>query len=252
MSPKTKSVMIQYMDQTLECLVSWAQNRMMRSSTSNVPDERERIFRELSSLQISYKVLGQHVQRRIADVSQQLNSLAPINRLPDELFSKIFALTLAAEFSKEYKMGLVTLRLVSRDWSKIILETPLLWAQIGSSYSNRANMAAILRSKEASLRVKYIEDCYPCRKRAVPNSKFIKLAVRESRRWESAEFVVCSKSTLALPRDFVTLSAPRLEELKISYAYPQMEILDMEEGIDIFCGGVDRLRHIDLSDFPIR
>ncbi|KAG9004200.1 hypothetical protein FRB94_002632 [Tulasnella sp. JGI-2019a] len=110
--------MIQYMDQALECLVSWAQNRMMRSSTSNVPDERERIFRELSSLQISYKVLGQHVQRRIADVSQQLNSLAPINRLSDELFSKIFALTLAAEFSKEHKMGLVTLRLVSRDWSK--------------------------------------------------------------------------------------------------------------------------------------
>ncbi|KAG9034625.1 hypothetical protein FRB95_012945 [Tulasnella sp. JGI-2019a] len=31
-----------------------------------------------------------------------------------------------------------------------------------------------------------------------------------------------------------------------------MEILDMEEGIDMFCGGVDRLRHIDLSDFPIR
>ncbi|KAG8984445.1 hypothetical protein FRB95_009797 [Tulasnella sp. JGI-2019a] len=133
----------QYVEQALACLMDGAHNQAMRSSKSDGSGERQRLLKMHDFLQLSYKAL-------IADTARSLNSLAPIHRLPNELLVKIIALIPAVDGFHPCQ-----LRLVSKDWSRVISETPSLWAQISSSHSDRENRAAILRSKDYPLRIDY-------------------------------------------------------------------------------------------------
>ncbi|KAG9026061.1 hypothetical protein FRB95_009464 [Tulasnella sp. JGI-2019a] len=144
---------------------------------------------------------------------------------------------------------LIGLSLVSKDWNGIIRETPSFWAQISSTYSDTENRAAVLRSKECRLWVYYDDDDFHGRDEE--ERVFLDLASREAYRWQSAEFGLDSDHTVSLLRRFVSLSAPSLETLKIDCTEPEEEELGIEGSIDIFSGGTDRLRHVDLCNFPI-
>ncbi|KAG8995505.1 hypothetical protein FRB94_009125 [Tulasnella sp. JGI-2019a] len=78
---------------------------------------------------------------------------------------------------------------------------------------------------------------------------FFDLASQETYRWQSAEFNPPPIRTIALLRHFVALSAPSLEGLRICRI--GYEELSMNNSIDIFSGGTDRLRHIDLYNFSV-
>ncbi|KAG9020463.1 hypothetical protein FRB95_004197 [Tulasnella sp. JGI-2019a] len=224
----------QYIDQALACLMDGA----MRCSKSNGSNERQRMFRKLDFLQLSYKALTHHIQRHIAETARTLNSLAPIHCLPNELLIKIISLVPTIGIS--HPRHLKALGLVSKEWSRVIFETPSLWAQISSNYSDGENRAAILRSKDCPLRVDYHHLRRP--------AAFIDLASRETYRWRSAEFHLHSYDLL---RDLAPLSVPMLEELTIDCG--RMEYSRAKNGfdIDIFSGRADRLRHVDLRYFPI-
>ncbi|KAG8982304.1 hypothetical protein FRB93_008179 [Tulasnella sp. JGI-2019a] len=208
-------------------------------------DESERILQRPDLLQPSYKPLGQRIQSYIANMTRHLNYRAPIYRLPDEILIKIFALPFTSrKLDRPHLQYLVGLGLVSKDWNRIIFETPSLWARISSSYTDEMNIAAILRSKEHSLRVNFnFRD-------SGHEDAFFDIARREVCRWQSAEFEVGRNSTLAALRDLVSLSAPRLERLEIDCREIGKN-LSVGEGLDIFGGGADCLRHVSLLDFPI-
>ncbi|KAG9001454.1 hypothetical protein FRB94_004769 [Tulasnella sp. JGI-2019a] len=128
-----------------------------------------------------------------------------------------------------------------------MVETPSLWARISSIYSDLENKAAITRSKDYSLWVDY---CDNDRKSEEDRATFIDYASQEAYRWQSVEFAVTRANTLALLHNFVSLSVPRLEKLKIDC--PKLGVgIDWAGGIDIFGGRVDRLLHLDLQFFHI-
>ncbi|KAG8986969.1 hypothetical protein FRB94_002320, partial [Tulasnella sp. JGI-2019a] len=142
----------------------------------------------------------------------------------------------------------IELGLVSKAWSKIIFETPLLWTQISSSYSERQNRVVIMKSKESPLRVLY-DDCHYNYEQDEDAGVFIKSSSREVHRWRSAEFYVIDRGISLLP-DLLPASAPRLEELILRCGNHQ-EVSPGPECMDIFREGADCLRHVTISTFPI-
>ncbi|KAG8992481.1 hypothetical protein FRB94_011585 [Tulasnella sp. JGI-2019a] len=239
-----------YTDQAFACLIEGVRNRMVQSSASNDPNEREWIRQDINFMQLSHEALSQRIHHHIARRSRRLNTHAPIHRLPNELLVKIFALTLEAN-SQHYlsnPRSLIGLGLVSKDWSRMIYDVPSFWAQINSAYSEGENRAAVLRSKEYPLHVQYTDDDFDGRD--VSEVVFLDLAIREAYRWRSAEFTLSSDYTITLLHHLVSLSVPSLEELKIDCTEVD-EDPSMEGSINIFSGGADRLRHVDLSNVPI-
>ncbi|KAG9025985.1 hypothetical protein FRB95_009530 [Tulasnella sp. JGI-2019a] len=236
--------MDQYIDRALACLIEGVDNQAMPSSPL---DKREWILEDLDLLRLSYEQLGQSVHHHIADTFQRLNSRAPIHRLPDELFIKIITLALVpkADDHKDYRQRLIGLGLVSKHWNRNIHGTASLWTQISTAHSDRENRNAVLRSKGYPLRVLHSDRDYISRNGKAET--FFDIATREAYRWRSAEFGIYSNRTKALLYRFVLLSVPILEELKIDLS----EGLSGEDGIDIPSGGADRLRHVELSFFPI-
>ncbi|KAG9022257.1 hypothetical protein FRB95_000484 [Tulasnella sp. JGI-2019a] len=234
-------------DQVLACLVTEAQNGA--SLSSDDPEERGRLLQETYLLQTSYDMLGQRIRRRIANTNRRLNSRVLINRLPNELLVRIFAFTSTID---QYLKHLVWIGLVSKDWSRIVFEAPSLWAQISSSYNFGANEAAVLRSKGHPLLVDCNEhDCWNVKgNRPGRGTSFMTLATEEAYRWQVVTFDLAYESTLGLFRNFVSISAPRLEELKINCRELD-NTRSLGESINIFGGGTNRLRRLDLFQFPI-
>ncbi|KAG8979741.1 hypothetical protein FRB93_009881 [Tulasnella sp. JGI-2019a] len=194
-------------------------------------------------------MLGQRIRRHIANTNRRFNSRLPINRLPNELLVRIFAFTSTID---QYLKHLVRIGLVSKDWSTVVFETPSLWAQISSSYNYQTNEAAILKSKSHPLLVEYNEHDYwgMLGNGQGRGTSFMILATREVYRWQAASFRLAYTSTLDLFHNVVSLSAPRLEELRIN-CLELGKASSVERGVDIFSGGAYRLRHIDISQFPI-
>ncbi|KAG9024961.1 hypothetical protein FRB95_010844 [Tulasnella sp. JGI-2019a] len=116
----------QYIDQALACLMEGIRNRAMGCSTQKVLSERERVLKELNLL----KILGRRIEDHIADTTGHLNALAPIHRLPNELLTDIFHLTLLPNHHNPavYSQRPICICLVSKYWMGILNETPSLWA----------------------------------------------------------------------------------------------------------------------------
>ncbi|KAG9027908.1 hypothetical protein FRB95_007070 [Tulasnella sp. JGI-2019a] len=251
MDPATKPSTDKSVDRALACIIGGAQTQ---SSPSNGPNnERDRILRELNLLRLSHQTFNQRLRRHIADTTRRLNSHNPIHRLPYELLVRTFAFTSTIGPQHEYLKHLVWIGLVSKDWSRVVFETPSLWARISSRYDEEANRAAILRSAGHPLLVDYSDhDCWTTAARE-RNAAFFPLAAREVYRWQRLRFHIGYQSALPFLRDLIFLSAPRLEEIKISCREPARmgPIAGMQGHIDIFRGGTDRLRHLDLCQFPI-
>ncbi|KAG8997365.1 hypothetical protein FRB94_005994 [Tulasnella sp. JGI-2019a] len=170
---------------------------------------------------------------------RRLNSRTPINRLPNELLIKIFTFAIDISESRDRHVVRIRLACVSKDWSKTVFETPSLWAEISSYYDEGWNRTVLLRSKEYPLMVEY-NQFHRCA------TEFMDLAIQVASRWKSADFRLTSLNRFDLPRSLVSLSVPQLEELTM--IGNEMSVGD---GIDIFSGGADRLRHIVLFYVPI-
>ncbi|KAG9001703.1 hypothetical protein FRB94_004582 [Tulasnella sp. JGI-2019a] len=223
----------QYVDRALACLMDGA----MCCSKADGSSERQRIFHKFNFLQLSYKALTQQIHRHIVDTAQSLNSLAPIHSLPNELLATIIALV--PTIGESHPRHLLALGFVSKYWNRVVFETPSLWAQISSNSSDAENRAVILRSKDFPLRVSY-------HRRG--SMEFIDLVGGEAHRWQSAEF---HPRYHGLLHKLVPLSVPLLEELMIDCG--GVNYLPTRKGFDIelFTGGADRLRHVDIRYFPI-
>ncbi|KAG9008688.1 hypothetical protein FRB93_006234 [Tulasnella sp. JGI-2019a] len=174
----------------------------------NSPNERKQMLKKFKFLRLVYKIFGQRIQRHIAETSRRFNFQAPIHRLPDELLVKIFALTIVTDSLGGPRLPqIVRLGLASKNWHTIVYETPSLWAQISSRYSDRENKVAILRSKEHPLRVHY--DLHDYMTLGDTNeAKFVTSASREAHRWQSAEFDLRSARKLVRLRSTLPFSVP--------------------------------------------
>ncbi|KAG9024353.1 hypothetical protein FRB95_011620 [Tulasnella sp. JGI-2019a] len=245
MDPGPGAAVTGHIDQMFESLIVMIQNQTMQSSAS---DERERLLQVFNLLNLIHETFNQRLLRHITETGRKINSHAPIHRLSDELLVQIFALALNSIpiQTASNPHFIVVIGLVSKKWSRIVFETPSLWVHISSRFSDRQNTAAIIKSNGYPLRVSCFDVDFKNRSR-VPFNKY---ANKEAFRWQSVAVSVGDNkgSTLALLRSFVSLSVPRLEELKIDCS----ELEGFEgESIDVFDEGAERLRHVDLLNFPI-
>ncbi|KAG8981837.1 hypothetical protein FRB93_008325 [Tulasnella sp. JGI-2019a] len=79
---------------------------------------------------------------------------------------------------------------------------------------------------------------------------FIRSAIREAYRWQSGVFYLQFNDSLRPFRDVYSLPVPRLEELRITCSDDLVH--ELKGGsIDLFGGRADRLRHVDISYFPM-
>ncbi|KAG9001456.1 hypothetical protein FRB94_004771 [Tulasnella sp. JGI-2019a] len=217
---------------------------LSRNRTSNDWDGSERISEEPDLVGLSYRTLH---RRQVADSTQHLDCSSPISHLPDELLLNVFILALATSSHKVYMTYIASLQLTSKRWNKIFLEAPSLWARTSSVYSDRERRVAILRSKECSLWVDYNDHDFD---NDEDRTTFINCAIQKAYRGQLVEFVVSRTNTFALLCNFVSLSVPRLEGLTIQCH--NLEDGPAEEGsIDLFGGTAHRLRHANLTGFPI-
>ncbi|KAG8998399.1 hypothetical protein FRB93_013771 [Tulasnella sp. JGI-2019a] len=233
--------MNQNIDQALVCLMDGAQKRVINSPELN---ERQRMLQECDILRLLYETLGKRIYQHIANTMHRLNSRVPINRLPNELLVKIFTFAIDNSGYRDRHVLRIQLACVSRDWSRVVFETPSLWAQISSHYNGEWNRAVVLRSKEYPLMVEYNQS------HRWATDEFMDLTIQVAYRWKSASFRLANVNTLDLLRGFVSLSAPQLEELTVDCSDVYEELFE-EDNIDMFSGGADRLRPIVLLDVPI-
>ncbi|KAG9019987.1 hypothetical protein FRB95_005289, partial [Tulasnella sp. JGI-2019a] len=175
---------------------------------------------------------------------RRLNSRAPIHRLPNELLVEILALTISTSVERERHNLRMRFARISRDWSRFVFETPSLWTEISSIYAEGENRAVVLRSKEYPLVVEYNQSHCWC------TEELMNLAIQVAYRWKSADFRLLCSNTLDLLRSFVPLSVPQLENLTV-YCSDIGGKFAVEDSIDMFSEGADRLRHIDLFNVPI-
>ncbi|KAG8993416.1 hypothetical protein FRB94_010819 [Tulasnella sp. JGI-2019a] len=224
--------------QALAWLVARVQNLCLASDS---PNDREGVH----DLQSSYETPIQPTQHRTTDMTTYtcFNSSAPIHRLPNELLVRIFSLTSPFGFD-DYLKDLVRVALVSKHWNKIVFETPSLWTHISSKYSRHENRAAMIRSGRSPLRVDYSDGD------GWDGAAFIFFAGLEAHRWQSVDLYVTDFNTLRILHKIVILSVPLLEELKV-VCYGLAREMRVEESIDMFGGGADRLRRIELIGFPM-
>ncbi|KAG8987813.1 hypothetical protein FRB94_001447 [Tulasnella sp. JGI-2019a] len=231
----------QYIDQVLACLTERIRNRTIECLPHKVPNERERALQELNLL----KMLGRRIEDHIVDTTRRVNALAPIHRLPNELLTVIFAQALLPDQDNPgvYSQLPEPLCLVSKRWKGIIHESPLWWADISSSDPNPQN---IVIPKGFPVHVYYDDNDFI--DRGVDEKAFPNLVIEEAYRWRLAEFVLHYRiPSYDLLDTFISLPVPYLETLKIEVNFD----LGTGPNFDIFSEGANRLRHVELYDFPI-
>ncbi|KAG8874625.1 hypothetical protein FRB97_005766 [Tulasnella sp. 331] len=213
-------------------------NRATQSDTIRLSrNDRERDIEGYDLSKPPREALDLRSQDHIAVTPSYRSTIAPIDRLPDELLSDIFSLVVE-EIDFFHLKRLVKLMLVSKGWSKIVLETPSLWAYARSDHACRAYETAILRSKESPLRV-------VCKEKG--NLKhFMQSALQEAYRWKSAEFHLEHDVSLYVIDSLNNISAPIMTELKVYCR----EVFG-GRSFDIFSGGAPRLRHLTLVNIRV-
>ncbi|KAG8995026.1 hypothetical protein FRB94_009500 [Tulasnella sp. JGI-2019a] len=246
MTPEAETEVARSLDLALKCLKYGVETQVTQSPAFNGWDRKTRTIQELALLQLSYEALGQRIRCYIVDTYRQLN---PIHRLPNELLVKIFSLVSLEGFCEPQQSYLVSLGLVSKQWNRIVYETPSLWSHVSSRYRNQENEAAVIRSQTCPLSVEFSDDDFKeviGKKRAA----FLDFTSHEAYRWRSIDFKVKYHNTLALLRNFTSLSVPQLETLSIGYMGPKRGLL-VEDRINMFSGRAGRLRHVKLCDLVI-
>lgn len=170
---------------------------------------------------------------------------ASIHFLPEELLVAIFTLILENEDIKIPHLR-TTLVLVSKDWLRIVYDTPSLWTKIHDTHTDAQITLALVRSREAPLDIH-------CNSRRLgvwpsldtpPDGRFVEVC-HHLRRWRVARLHLTKET----PWDGLIAPAPILEEVDITG--PGEEQQPEHARLDLFQGHAPRLKSVYLKDIAI-
>ena len=166
-------------------------------------------------------------------VRSMKNALAPVNRIPPDIFVTIPDYWENEDRAEEY---LITTTHVCRGWRKLLVSRPWLWTQLDCTHAEKTR-AYVERSKPFPLDVCIRED----EETSFPSSTF-SLIIPHLNRLGRLSLFGSSDDLVDIINRQLHRPAPALEELKISFAGAPRLI----EGT-IFDGDLTSLRELRLS-----
>ncbi|KAG9042021.1 hypothetical protein FS837_011441, partial [Tulasnella sp. UAMH 9824] len=157
------------------------------------------------------------LEKQLANLRRQQNTLIPIARLLPELLIDIFEFAMDAVHWLErddVNLVLMVLMRISRDWTGLVFNTPCLWNRIFPVYSALKHVTvALVRSKASPLSVQFLTNRFSHIKprqflgAIKSHADRLKVLVLDLNSLESFE---------ALNSLFAKVFQPRLETLRIS------------------------------------
>ncbi|KAG8934803.1 hypothetical protein FRC01_000071 [Tulasnella sp. 417] len=137
---------------------------------------------QVHAIEAMLAFLATEVNNYLLPLKRSRNSLAPIHALPDEVLSDIWLYRVedASRYGSQIDDQLHTLALVCKSWYRGVVAHSALWCNLQEACkSDRYNHWALQRSQKHPLHLRMFGR-YP-----FPTDSFIKIAMPESRRWES-------------------------------------------------------------------
>lgn len=189
----------------------------------------------------------------IVSLKRRRNALAPVTRLPSEIFSSIFLhLTVEVKGYRPYNsMGrLMKVLRVCKKWREIGLGDPRLWSYWGKFVSPRCLRTFVAHSKAAPLFVRAIE--------LTPDfSNAWETALRDFGVWNRLRELHITSITRtsmtqlldALDQAGGTLSTSRLQSLRITAKFPDFESLTLPRPFHTCHFPI--LSHIQISQLSV-
>ncbi|KDQ07401.1 hypothetical protein BOTBODRAFT_59993 [Botryobasidium botryosum FD-172 SS1] len=170
--------------------------------------------------------------------SLYVKHLVPINRLPDDIFSIIFELTVPS-WQDTWEAPL-SIAAVSKSWRRIALDTPRLWVRIDS----RTARGFLPRAKFAPLEIEHgIRTTYGLQ-------KFLSRVIPYSDQWRLIDLTVRAAEAESLEH-LAAIPATKLECLKIGPKDFIGQVLDRAASNNLFNGYTPHLRELDLNVYWI-
>ena len=161
------------------------------------------------------------------------NNLAPVNRIPPEVFSTIPDYWADEDAAEE---NLITATHVCRGWRELFISRPSLWTQLDCTHIEKTSIY-VERSKSSPLNVYIQED----EDTPFLNGAFF-LTIPHLGRLRSLSLFGSSDDFVNTINQHLHYSAPSLEELKISFTGAPHQIK-----ATIFNGDLSSLRELRLS-----
>ncbi|KAG8905671.1 exo-1,3-beta-glucanase [Tulasnella sp. 403] len=178
-----------------------------------------------------------HFYSRISQMKAQRNKHCVIHRLPVEVLTEIFRLVVGNSFfiCEHYK-GLHGLSGVCKLWAAALVQAPMFWTNISANNHPSFVSKLISRSGNCPLFINkgiFLE--------GAPRStrSFLQQLLPQIHRWKTASLSL--RNIQHLPERLINASVPQLEELSLS-AHRR----DGGGQIDLFRGGAERLKKLDL------
>ncbi|KDQ18361.1 hypothetical protein BOTBODRAFT_510702 [Botryobasidium botryosum FD-172 SS1] len=226
----------------------------------------DKVDAECSSIERTRKFVADFVQtyanRRLLILRTNRNEACGIYRLPNEILSKVFELTMEPwPWGYNAEDNPLTLSRVSRRWRYIALGTPRLWSQISPFGSPALVPLFLTRSKSIPLDVvleehtaRYGDDGLD-EEVLSPEHRYRYLVLRKARNHEHIPLIF---NVLLVPqfhrlRSLALLDVPEISLNALgSNPAPLLEAFRFEfaerwhQSISLFSGDAPRLRHLHL------
>ncbi|KIO26483.1 hypothetical protein M407DRAFT_24204 [Tulasnella calospora MUT 4182] len=173
--------------------------------------------------------------------------VSSISQLPTELVVKIFQFALPSpEFTLNevksqiisYMRTLYTIRLIAKRWQEIVDGTPTFWKFVMSSLPPHVNEATLSRSGDGPLFVIYAPPIFINGDHHPTPQDFVESLAHTFPRW--------SAYSGPLVPGYFHMPAPHLQATVLWQGGPYIGMLEL------LGGNATNLRHVDLSQIPIR
>lgn len=173
----------------------------------------ERLDAQISSLTRASETVQNSLGRRIIHLRRERNVLAPVHKLPPELFALILEFHLDTTERQTRYLRLHALSMVCSSWKATIEDTPILWSVIQSEDSSAVVTRALQRSKNHPLKV-YYNSILNGMRGLLSAEEFAAKVGDHLRRWSYAR-IIANRDIAAL-EEVLQSPAPLLEHLNLS------------------------------------
>lgn len=207
---------------------------------------------ERAATEISLAAFDKAIRTRIAYRTRLRNRLAPIHRLPNELFILIIKDVLGLEDGRRGKdylpLMMYGLRAVTSSWRYTINHTPELWTHIHASDGPSFLGKAVARSDDSPLHLVH-DSPWPDVMWRMETSGFATRIQKHAHRWKS---LTLKMVPIEVIESACKSSAPLLESLRVSVPPITFIPYPGQARIDAFLERITSLKELRIARIPVR
>lgn len=219
-----------------------------RTKPNSIPHLREALH-SLESQMASLRTQKHILESRL---EQAVRLQSPVQRLPSELLGSIFAIGVL-QMEEEDSLLLSTLMLVCKEWTEVVLATPILWSRItvGNHDSLVKAGRKLARSKSVPLDV-----CIQFSPRMESTARVTELVIHAMDilrpsiwRWRSFKLSVPNRPQAHAALTQCRERAPLLEHLSIQIFHVMQDDYYSSPPLPLFQGHTPNLRSSSFTSF---